>query len=443
MTSKVVLKKKVAPKVPVQPATAPKGSGGSNKPAAPAAALTPFEKLAAERGVDLPAEQARANSQLQTGQAVGGTSPSTILNQSKKPATTAAPILSSTDKLNLAANPLGTQQNYIPPERQPWLQQKLQQIKENSNKPIIGLDGTPLHLKELSPWDALAIMPTGSIVKGAKLERGGVGLYSRELPGLAKLTPGIDTGVAANTLNNKIVKSAAAKIATSVNWKVLGSIGLAVWVAEKIIAGVYGGRNMGEFVGTEEIGGLSSFVAWQALEAGDYEAYDKAATARDEILANKTYWENFQSYIPELNFANGLENYRSKGVVLAKIQDEIKEDKQLAEANKETPEQYWERVNAKEKQDYQDNIDYHTQAAKDLALYESQLIQKGQAATRTAEKKFYEEQARFFAEQRDLERQKEEEDRLAIAEFWINYRKLQQQAADDTRASNLSFGLLK
>ena len=40
-----------------------------------------------------------------------------------------------------------------------------------------------------------------------------------------------------------------------------------------------------------------------------------------------------------------------------------------------------------------------------------------------------------------MQRQKEAEDRQAIADFWTAYRKQAQKQADDSRPSNLNFGL--
>ena len=40
-----------------------------------------------------------------------------------------------------------------------------------------------------------------------------------------------------------------------------------------------------------------------------------------------------------------------------------------------------------------------------------------------------------------MQRQKEAEDRQAIADFWNEYKKQAQKASDDSRPSNLNFGL--
>jgi len=53
-----------------------------------------------------------------------------------------------------------------------------------------------------------------------------------------------------------------------------------------------------------------------------------------------------------------------------------------------------------------------------------------------------EETARFWAAEREKQREKEAEDRQAIADFWLAYRKLAQEIADNSRPSNLGFGLL-
>ncbi len=52
------------------------------------------------------------------------------------------------------------------------------------------------------------------------------------------------------------------------------------------------------------------------------------------------------------------------------------------------------------------------------------------------------EDAAFWAKQAKQQRKLEAEDRQAIADFWIAYRKTQYQNSVDNRPSNLNFGLL-
>ena len=52
------------------------------------------------------------------------------------------------------------------------------------------------------------------------------------------------------------------------------------------------------------------------------------------------------------------------------------------------------------------------------------------------------EDATFWARERAKQRKKEAEDRQAIADFWNAYRKASAKLAEDSRPSNLNFGLL-
>jgi len=54
-----------------------------------------------------------------------------------------------------------------------------------------------------------------------------------------------------------------------------------------------------------------------------------------------------------------------------------------------------------------------------------------------------EESAEFWAAQRALQAQYEEEERLKIAQFWLDYKKQQQKMNDENRASKLGFGLIR
>ena len=58
------------------------------------------------------------------------------------------------------------------------------------------------------------------------------------------------------------------------------------------------------------------------------------------------------------------------------------------------------------------------------------------------EKKARNEEAAFWAREREKQRELEAADRQAIADFWEAYKKTQQKINDNNRPSNLKFGLL-
>jgi hypothetical protein len=443
-----------APKAAATP-TKKTSSGGSSAPAAQTSAQTPFEKLAGERGVDLQAEQNRATSQLQIGQKVGGTTAQTQALQAQTGGKSISPdslqpnsIYPSIDiqsMLNAASNPLGTQEGFTPASAGGKQNKAIEMLRNyfTAFAPETYID--PKTGEQMQNTATMILAPAGGVLgKKAAMAaaRGGVGLFSKELPGLAKQTAGIDTGVAANTLNNNIIKSASVKLTTSIPWKTIAAAGIGILIVDKVLQLTLGGKNFGEFVGVEEASQTANIAARDAYISGNLKAYDAAAAARDEVLQNKTFWENIVSYVPYANLGTKLEDYRKAAVTNAAVYDQLAEDKRIQQTNNESTDDYWKRINEQETQQYKENVDYHTQAAKDLALYENKLIQAGQAAKRAEDKKYYIEQARFFAEQQDLERKKEEEDRMAISKFWIEYRKQMQEIQESSSPSHLTFGLL-
>ncbi len=52
------------------------------------------------------------------------------------------------------------------------------------------------------------------------------------------------------------------------------------------------------------------------------------------------------------------------------------------------------------------------------------------------------EDAAFWRKEKEAQMKREAEDRQAIANFWNEYRKMAQQIKEDTRPSNLNFGLI-
>ena len=402
-------------------APTPTGGGGSSAPPT----SSKFQDLAKSRGVDLAAEQARAKQQLQSGLQVGGTTQSS--QQGIAAAQQAAPT-AQRSFMDLAGDPfqqgMGRSQA-PPPEQDTFFQAKLNQIRAEAAKPVIGFNGKPLDMKELSPFDALALVniPTGTAA------RGGVGLFSREAAGITSAQVG--TGVARNAVTKGLIKSAAAKVTGKVFWKVVGAIGLGFFIAEKILSTTLGGKNMGQFVGQEEAAQGISMAANAAYYAGNPEAYALAAAARDEVLQNESYWDGMSSLMPFENFATGLNKFKDTAIVQAQVMDTLAADKFAADAAGLDETQAWEQAQARRLENERANIDYYN--SERLRMEEN---------LRIANEQQRDEDAAFWAKQQAGLREKEMADQKAIQNFWLQYQKMKQKLSDDNRPSKLNFGII-
>jgi len=251
----------------------------------------------------------------------------------------------------------------------------------------------------------------------------------------------IGTGATANTFTQGVVNQAAGKVAGSSTWKTISALGLSGLVAKEIIEKSVGGKVFGDFVGSEEASQTVNIAARDALMSGDFESYEEAAQARDEVLESPDFWENIRSYLPYVNVGDALEKYRKAAVTAAGVYDKLAERKrQAAEGMSE------DEIQASEKQEREDQekamIDYYNEQRKLMFDYEQQARAAAAIAKRAADKKARNEDARFWAAQAAKQREAEEADRQAIADFWSQYRREQYKFQQDTKPSNLKFGLL-
>ena len=97
----------------------------------------------------------------------------------------------------------------------------------------------------------------------------------------------------------------------------------------------------------------------------------------------------------------------------------------------ETDDEKWKRIKEEEAAQDKAAVDYYNSERKKMVKWEEE------AADRDMK-----EDAAFWAREAAKQRKLEEEDRKAIAEFWMAYRKQALKYQMDNRPSNLKFGLL-
>ena len=192
-----------------------------------------------------------------------------------------------------------------------------------------------------------------------------------------------------------------------------------------------GGKVFGKFLGMEEASQATNIAARDALLRGDLEGYDLAAAARDELLADPTFWEKVKEWIPFKNVLDGLEKYREAAVVAGAVYDRMREDAEIQQTTGESDDEKWSRIREEEAEADKAAVDYYNEQRKLQVQWEREAEKAGRNAD-----------AAFWRKEKEKQAKMEAEDRKAIADFWIAYRKEALKIANDNRPSNLNFGLL-
>ena len=220
-----------------------------------------------------------------------------------------------------------------------------------------------------------------------------------------------------NLITKELTKKGILSTSSGLLTKIAGAAGL-------VFLGMWGQAESGEPLSI-----AMRDISYEAKKTGNWDLYNEAAEIRNEII-DLEIWEQAAMWTP-LAPLIGITN-KIKGVkAAAVIQDKFAKSQQTAQENNETPQQTAIREQQEEQNDYKANIDYYNEQRKKLLQWEEE------AADRDMK-----EDAAFWAAEREKQRQKEAEDRQAIAQFWNAYRKEQQKISDDNRPSNLNFGLI-
>jgi len=191
-----------------------------------------------------------------------------------------------------------------------------------------------------------------------------------------------------------------------------------------------GGKIFGGFLGQEEANQALSFQLERALSEGDVESYDEFKGLRDELLADNSLWDTIKSYIPILNVQQGLDDYRAAAIAGGTIQDRRAENERTKLETGQSDSDYWTERAAEQAKEDRAVIDYYNDERKKQLQWEEEAANNDRDAD-----------AKFWREERAKQRVKEAEDRQAIADFWNAYKKQAQKAAENSRPSNLNFGL--
>lgn len=397
--------------------------------------LTPFEKLAQKRGVDLEAEKGRATRQKKAGERIEGTTKETLSRQEPKDENI---TLTTEQTERIKAGTL---------KATPETTEAVKTGKVNIQDP------SPRELAEAAFGEvsnAIAILPIGRFWKTSTkvVRESGLG---QEI-----VRKGIvigRTGIAANSVTNKQITSIASKTVIGRRWQIAGAITVGLIMVKEILQLTYGGKNFGEFIGMEEAAQTVGFSTGQALKYDDFDAYDAGAAARDEVLKDEGFWETVASYIPFLNVARELEKYRESAIKSGEIMDKLAEDRRIQIETGESDREYFEKRDREKQEQFKANLEATLEnqrinreetAAAEKA--QAALIRKGQkenlAEKEKTELRIARETVKYWEDKSKRDIKRAEEERIATAEFWLEYYKQLDKIKQDRTPSNLNFGLI-
>lgn len=193
------------------------------------------------------------------------------------------------------------------------------------------------------------------------------------------------------------------------------------------------------------------FNTGKAMATGDPEVIAEFQRVANEIF-DITLWENIQRLIPGVNIAFSFGQKAKALMAQRAVNDRILQDEVIQIQTGETDDDKWKRIREEEAAQDKAAVDYYNTERKKMVQWEieakaaaqtaRQFTTTGETFDRAAAIKARNEDAAFWAAQAARQRELEAEDRKAIADFWIEYRKTAQKIADNSRPSNLNFGLL-
>lgn len=293
------------------------------------------------------------------------------------------------------------------PEKRPPLEHLLPEAARS--KPGEPVMGSPFMF--VGPARAVTTAQAAS-----RLARGGIERLSN-VGQVAKFTR--TTEAALNSQTVKQTQSILSKVFSKRTLQMLG-----VWAGA-----VYLGK-WGQAESTEPLSiTMTKYLVPNAVETGNWSLVEEAQDARNELL-DLEWWEEVALWSP-ISPLIGIPRKIEGAIAASKVQDKAIADIRQQQETGETNDERWERVRQEQAAQEKANIDYYNQERKKMLEWE-----------REAAKQQRSEDAAFWRKEREKQRKKEEEDRKAIADFWLAYRKEMQKLADDSRPSNLNFGLL-
>ena len=277
---------------------------------------------------------------------------------------------------------------------------------------------------------ALVLTGVGGLV------RAGVGLVTKAGSAAVMSNAAVGARVAATTASKGIATNTVTKKATSKMLVAAGFTVAAVIMVEKMVS-TY---PFATFEIAESMDKLA-YARSRAADAGRDDLVDQLNQLEQEIL-NPEGWEKVLASLPYTNIQRAAKENIKAAQAGTDVMNKVIEDNRIQRETGESDDDKWSRVREEQAEQDKVAVDYYNEQRKLQVQWELEAKAAARAATSKAERKARDEDAKFWAKERAKQREKEAEDRKAIADFWTAYRKQTVKLANDSRPSNLNFGLL-
>ena len=236
--------------------------------------------------------------------------------------------------------------------------------------------------------------------------------------GISTAAKGTAGKIASNAVTSAITSSWFTKIAIGLGLT-MGAVSLA-----KDMIGTY---PFAGFLEEEAIQTLG-FATEGAYRNNDVEGMEAAISEGEEVL--RLIAEGKRTGIPYKNVLESLDTFNKAATIKLQVDKKRLEDLKLKLAG-ESDDEKWARIRQEEADQDKAAVDYYNQQS----VLHTRWKREAEVAGRN-------EDALFWAREKAKERKREAEDRVAIAEFWMAYRKAVAKSAEDNRPSSLNFGLI-
>ena len=225
-------------------------------------------------------------------------------------------------------------------------------------------------------------------------------------------------------LTQNVVKTTtnAAGVSRTINVATTMSVKTAaVGAAVGMIVGGIGTYPFDQFI-LEEAIQTTMFPLTQAYREENPEAYAEARAAYDALL-NQGFWDKVVEFVPYANVYKRLQDYKKAAAAAVSVYDKLMEN-QMAQVDAMGEK-------AQQDGDFLANTTIYNQKKIDLEIELTAIRAAGDVARLARAMEYERDLAKFEAE-----------DREAIAEFWLDYAEAKRKVADNSRPSNLNFGIV-
>ncbi|RKX66040.1 MAG: hypothetical protein DRP42_03850 [Tenericutes bacterium] len=227
-------------------------------------------------------------------------------------------------------------------------------------------------------------------------------------------------GTTAVVASNPVTKTLLSKVLIGAGF----SLSAVYLIKEAYDSFVFGDFQVNE--GMDKIG----YARSDAREEGRQDLVDDLNALEDDIL-NPIGWDKVMSELPWLTAQAGTADNLEAAKAASEVYKQIDEDRRIQIENGETETDKWIRIKQQEQDQYETNAANYDEKAKQLFLWKQEAANADMV-----------EDAAFWAKEHAKQKKLEEEDRKAIADFWLAYRKKSLEISDNNRPSKLNFGLV-